>query len=120
MEDVWKLGHVQVFTDEKWSPGDIVIMTKFITAKLELSLWAGSVFCVLLSLSWSLTVTCEVGKIIIVSMFPVGRPGFRQLCQQSDVAVRLAEVQMRTDWLQTLRPLSLVCFLSKLSLHWPG
>ena len=112
MEDVWKLGHVQVFTDEKWSPGDIVIMTKFITAKLELSLWAGSVFCVLLSLSWSLTVTCEVGKIIIVSMFPVGRPGFRQLCQQSDVAVRLAEVQMRTDWLQTLRPLSLVCFLS--------
>lgn len=47
MEDVWKLGHVQVFTDEKWSPGDIVIMTKFITAKLELSLWAGSVFCFL-------------------------------------------------------------------------
>lgn len=57
MEDVWKLGHVHVFTNKKRSPEKKVITTKLITAKLELLLWAGSVFCVLLSLSWSLTVT---------------------------------------------------------------
>lgn len=45
MEDVWKLDHVQVFTDEKWSPEKKIITTEPSAAKLELLLWGVCVLC---------------------------------------------------------------------------